>query len=1200
MKIKKLSVQGFKSFMDRTEITFPFGISGVVGPNGCGKSNIIDAIRWCMGEQSPKSLRGRRMEDVIFNGAGQAKPLGMTEVSILFENGNGIRTSFAHDKELSVTRRLYRSGESEYLINNVPCRLKDIQEIFMDTGLGNRTYSIIGQGKIETIIEQRPEETRLMLEEAAGITKYRKKVEESQKRMELTETNLQRMEDIMGEVERQMRSLKRQVSKAKRYKAISEKINNMELMIYANRYHQLKEESGDKVKSAETLVQEEVTKSTELSKIHSHMDTIKLEFANKEADLARVKDEYARLKERIHKKEAFLESLTGEIRMQRGLADRLMGEQARIRKRMADFRQDRAMAVKKRDEVKERFDSACAAIGVIEKRVKAREEFLERVREEYEQARTKLSTAEKRELGLAHESAYINKMLGQISDSRSRLEKELSEVKVRIEKLSKALDKKNVAREGASERLRETRSSIEREKMDLEELEEARERLEAKLRVSETELNLCESRLSSLQTLAESFEGYKMGVRTIMKAKDLIPYQQGRILGLLADIINVDPKYELSVEVVLGDKLQYVITESHEDAKEAVAYLKNKGKGRSSFVALKEVGNREDCQPCQTKNTQFVLLADVVSVPEKYKALIKYMLGDIVLVETLDAAISAWKQGYGNKGFVTVDGDLVDQKGVVSGGRLAQSSRGLLSRKREIDELKKQVVSLSNKSDTVKDELKTVLDNLHEKKKRIEDLTEKKWDCQEEVNELDKNIFRLAQELDQQEKLSLKISEEMERKDRQKGRHEKELLAISDELRRRKSGRLKEEEYFKKKEIELKECENEFNECRNELTKLRTDRRVFEEEQHSLTREIERIDEYIDDSVKRLQKIENDILQSRKRCEECEVEKQSIKESLTDLYAKVGDAEEAVNHVEQERQEFQGKIREKEKKAEELRKEITMLKENINRARMEHSEIRFKMNGIEEIVKEKFNLDLLKVYSQYIDENFSHPQAKERLEDHKMQRQKLGEVNLTAIKEYEALKERHEFMKKQKEDLLKSIEDLRSAIKKINKTSVMKFRQTLQDVDQKLKEIFPVLFSGGTAGLRLTDESRPLESGVLVEVQPPGKKVSYMGLLSGGEKALTAMALLFAIYMIKPSPFCLLDEVDAPLDEANVDRFNSLLRKINKTSQIIMVTHNRKSMEITDRLYGVTMEKAGISKLVSVDIDGLKDRNPPRMAGLQN
>ena len=1189
MKIKKLFILGFKSIMDRLEITFPLGISAIVGPNGCGKSNVVDAIRWCLGEQSPKQLRGRRMEDIIFNGAGDFGALGMAEVSLLFENGGGLLPSaFTQNAEISVTRRLYRSGESEYLINNVPCRLKDIQDVFMDTGVGNKAYSIISQGQIGTILEQKPEETRVMLEEVAGITRYRKKVESSQKKIELTEANLQRVEDILGEVLRQMRSLKIQASRAKRYKAISEEIQNLEVILYANTYHQLNEELGENLRSTQDLAQREITKSTELSNLFARIETMNLDLEEKDRALSRYRENHSHLRENVHKKEAALESLTGEMRMQDELAGRLVGEMEEIKDRLTGLNRERDSLERDKEKVKESSSEIEEKISLGEKRLKTRQELLKEIKESYEKARAELSAGSNKEVGLSHETSYLNEMLNQITDSRSRLEKELEDSNAKITNVIGASNRKSVAKEAAAVKLQEIEASIEQENTNCERLEDIKRRVDQELKSAEADLNVCQSQLATLQALTENFEGYKMGVRAIMKAKDLEPYQQGHILGLVADVVQVNPRYEQAIETVLADKLQYVIVESQEDGKQAVEYLKKRAKGRSSFISLKDLSrNAKD----QIEDSQFMPLLDLVSVPETYVPLIDALLADTVLVEDLDSAVSAWKDNGRDRCFVTVEGDIVDRRGVISGGKPAQSSRGLLGRKREMAELKEKSVCLQEKAQDLRLKLKNIVTEFDQKKEILKGLDDDKWTYRGEIDEFDKMIFRIGQELDQLEKFSQRISKDIERKDKEQDKHRDRLLKIEKELHQCKLKRQEKEEYFRKKETELNGSEEEYEQFRDDVAKLKADCRIFKEEQRSLGREIERLDHYADDSLKRLRKIEEEISLGHTRRDECERRKETVREEIEEQRGKLIEAEENLNRADRERQIIQNGIKQEERNAEDVREKIDALKKEISRIKMEHSEFHFKMSNLAEVVKEKCNLNLCDIYRQYIDASFSQIEVEEKIEQQNKLRQRLGEVNLTAIREHEALKERHEFIKDQREDLMSSIESLRTAIKKINRTSLHKFEKAFQDVDGKLKEIFPILFNGGTAGLQLTNEANALESGVLVEVKPPGKKLSHMGLLSGGEKALVAIALIFAIYMIKPSPFCLFDEVDSPLDEANIDRFNNLLKELRKSSQIIVVTHNRRTMEITDRLYGITMEKPGISKLVSVDIQGMETRN---------
>ncbi len=1204
MKIKKLSLLGFKSFMDRVEITFPSGISGIVGPNGCGKSNIVDAIRWCMGEQSPKQLRGRKMEDIIFGGAEQHKPLGMAEVSLTFENGDGsFPPAFSSYSELSVTRRLYRSGESEYRINNIPCRLKDVQEIFMDTGLGNKAYSIIGQGKIGMIVEQKPEETRVMLEEAAGITKYRKKVAATQRKIELTESNLQRVEDILGEVKRRMRSLKRQAAKARRYKAICEEIRERELVLYSNTYHQLKEESGNKLKSTEDLVQEELTTATTLSRLQAQIEIMHLELEQKDSDLSDLRTAYLNIRERVHKKEAGLEALDREMKLQEEMENRLLREKEDIDNRLIHLEEEKGDLQDKLEKMKGKYRDLAAEISLKEKRLKNRKDSLLFVKEEYEKARGKLNAGTSKEMGLNHESEYLNKLLNQITDRNSRLEKDLRDVQTRMETVLKTSERKTRARNTAQEKLQKIKNAIEQLNAAYEELDRVKARVEKEVKSAEAVFNVSQTRLTGLQTLVDNFEGYKKGVRTIMKAKDFPPREQGHILGLVADVIQVAPQYEQAVEAALSDKLQYIIVASQEDGKQAIDYLKDKAKGRSSFVPIRDLTRNGKCH---TKDSNFVRLFDAVSVPEAYAPLTEALLGDTLLVDDLDEALSFWnhmKEVHGSNGvrpcLVTRQGDMIDEKGVITGGKLSSGSGGLLARKREMAELKKKAADSRQQVETLNRKLENILTDAQDKKQAIENLTSEKWACQEEINELDKQLFRLSQELDQMDRLSKKISEDMERNNGEQARNRKELSRIQEELNQRHVARREEEAYFQKKQLELKESEEEFDRLRDEMAKLKADYRIFEEEQRSLAREMERLDAYADDSLKRRQKIEEEIAHGRTRCEACERRKAELRLELRDVYDRLKEAERDVKQAERMRQDFQAEIKEKEDRADQMREQLDDLKEKISRARMEHSEITFKMNNLSEMVREKFSLSLSDIHEKYIVEDFSRSEAEEGIAHQKTLRQKLGEVNLVAIKEHEALKERYEFITSQREDLLRSIESLRTAIQRLNRTSLDKFRKVFHEVDQKLKEVFPVLFNGGTAGLRLTDETHPLESGVLVEVRPPGKKLSHMGLLSGGEKALVAMALLFAIYLIKPSPFCLLDEVDAPLDEANIDRFNNLLTKIKQASQVIVVTHSRRTMEIVDRLFGITMENAGRSKVVSVDIAGIHEQNSGRPMNIQ-
>jgi len=755
----------------------------------------------------------------------------------------------------------------------------------------------------------------------------------------------------------------------------------------------------------------------------------------------------------------------------------------------------------------------------------------------------------------------------------------------KMENVIQASNRKSEVREALARKLGEIEAEIAREQQACNELDQIRKGVEGDLKSLEAELTMNQARFASLRTLIENFEGYQVGVRTIMKANDLEAKREGRIIGLVADIIQVDPAYEQAVEAVLGDKLQYIIVETQTDGKEAIEYLKLNAKGRSSFVPIHDLKRKED----SGNQNGFPLLRELVKVQDGYKPLMDALLGNTALVGGLSQAIAAWSTNGKDRSLVTPEGDVVERNGILSGGKLAHTSHGILARKREIRQLEEKVAAQGKSAERLRGKLQNLVEQKENREETLRSLLEEKANCQEKINQLDKTTFQLGHELDQLEKLVGRINGELEQKDKEQGRHKEALKKIESELLLCREKREKEEAYLKQKEIELKESEEEFERFKNELARLKMEHSLSREEQKGLSREVDRIDEFVREAQGTFKRIEGEIIAAQEKFEQCGLQEEKMRETLEVLQVEMRHAEEAMNRADQSRQEFKNQIREEEKKSEALRSELEMLKEKIHTAKMEQSEIGFKMDSLAQTVKEKYDLNLESVYKDYVEGEYSPVEIRQKLDHRKKIRERLGEVNLTAIQEHEALKERYTFITSQRQDLLDSIESLNEAIRKINKTSLDRFTETFKAVDEKLKMVFPILFNGGRAGLRLTDETKPLESGVLVEVQPPGKKVSHMGLLSGGEKALVAMALIFAIYLIKPSPFLLLDEVDAPLDEANIDRFNDLLREIRKYSQIILVTHNRRSMEIVDRLYGVTMEKQGISKLVSVNLEGFRN-----------
>jgi chromosome segregation protein len=952
----------------------------------------------------------------------------------------------------------------------------------------------------------------------------------------------------------------------------------------AHAYEEMKNESGERMKFADALLQEEIGRSAEFSRVQAAIESMNLELEEKDRAMALLRGAQLKAKERVGKKEAMVEAMAAEKRMQTELERRLEKDKEDLSRRMGELEKERALLLERIEEVKAKAAATEEEISLAEARAKNRQELLKQIREVFEEARARVHSGMSKEASLTQESGFLARRIGEITDSRTRLEKERGEVLAKMETLLQAAERKREVRDALIEKFREIETNVSREEQRCHDLDQIRNRLESDLKNAETALSLDESRLASLRSLLDNFEGYKVGVRTIMKAEDLEAKREGRIKGLVADVIQADPKYEQALEAVLGDKLQYILVETLKDGKQAVEYLKVRAKGKSSFVPVADLkGNGDRASP-----NGFPLLRELVKTPEPYKPVVDVLLGNAALVDNLGQALSAWEEHGKNQCLVTLEGDMVDRSGILTGGKQAQSFSGILARKREMKELEAAVVGHGKKLQEIRGKLEEVLREKEERESVLATLKDEKLNVQDKVNEADRANFQFSHELDQMETLSQRISGELDQRDKEQTKHRETLTLVESELVACKETRASEEAFFQEKERELRESEEEFERFRNDLARLRMNHSLSKEEQRGFTREVERIDDFVREGEETFRRIEGDMVAAREGQEDCIKKEEAFRDELKDLYAQLGQAEEAVNAADLDRNQFKNLIREEEKKAEFVRGEVEALKEKIHTAKMEQSEIGFKMDGLVEMTREKYGLLLPNIYQEYLGGEMSEAEVREKLEHQKKLKGRLGEVNLTAIQEHEALKERYTFITTQRQDLLDSIASLHEAIRKINRTCLERFTETFQQVDEKLKTVFPILFNGGTANLKLVDESKPLESGVLVEVQPPGKKLSHMALLSGGEKALVAMALIFAIYLIKPSPFLLLDEVDAPLDEANIDRFNDLLREIRKYSQIILVTHNRRSMEIVDRLYGVTMEKQGVSKVVTVSLEGFQ------------
>jgi len=1181
MKIKKLSIHGFKSFMDKLDIQISPGISAFVGPNGCGKSNIVDAIRWVMGEQSPKQLRGRQMEDLIFSGAGPLKALSMAGVTLTLED-----TEEFHDtSEISICRRLYRSGESEYLINNSICRLKDINDLFMGTGLGNRSYAIIAQGEIALIIEQKPEETRFLLEEAAGITKYKVRREESLRKISLTKENLRRVEDLLAEIKREMDSLKRQARKAKKFKETNSEIHRLKLILQANKYIELQTEKVKKEKIINDLIDDVKGLEALLSESEKVIEAKNLAIIEKEKSLSALRESVFSLREERRNNENALRHLSADQERFSLTSTRLSEEKEEISEKLMKFESEIKKINSRIYELKKLIQEASILHSQYDSAFKGERQTLNKLKDELKKEKPPLIQLTTNEASLRGEISNLTEMIDQLEIRKNELEENSREIAKNLEKPSLLLGKKREEREKAVIQVSSLEKNIQEQRIELKSLEEVKREKESECLAAELELNHFRSQLKTIRGLIENYEGYKSGVQTIMNSYGQNNIKEGNVLGVVADFIQVEPEFELAVEAVLAERLQYIIVARQDDGREAVEYLRSKNMGRSYFLPIEEFREEKILDSVSVKLNGFKLLRNHISVAKKIRTLVESFLGDAALADNLSQALSAWNNGKGKQTLVTPEGDLVDNRGVIIGGRLGKDSAGLLGRRRNENELSLKIKGKEKIISVLQSELGELGLQLDSINSLIGQLERSKASYAQQIEVMNKDIFLLENESEQLIEQSQYIVNQLESLGEDGEEKRSHLATIEERLSTCFKEKERGQHIVAEKEAHVEELENTLDDSKENLSQLLLRYNQYKGEEIGLQREKERVDQFISEMETRMSKIEGEIKSNSDQYEDSLIKEGKLKEELTVIHQRQERLENEVNDLENRFELLREELREAEKKSALSRERVSKIREEINGERIKEAEIDFKLRSILSQAGEEMGINLQRDYKRYLEENFSEAQYELRLKDCLRIKERIGEVNLLAINEYEKLEERYKFISVQQQDLLSSIDSLSMAIKRINRVSKEKFLATFGKVDEKLKRVFPILFNGGKARLRLVDESLPLESGVLVEVQPPGKRLVHMRLLSGGEKALAAMALLFAIYLIKPSPFIIMDEVDAPLDEANTERFNALLKEIEKSSQVIMVTHNRKTMEIAARLYGVTMDKSSISKIVSVDLE---------------
>ncbi|MBI1920783.1 MAG: chromosome segregation protein SMC [Geobacter sp.] len=1174
MKIRRLEIIGFKSFVDKVVLEFPPGVTSIVGPNGCGKSNVVDAIRWAMGEQSAKNLRGRGMEDVIFGGSESRKPLGMAEVSLIFSTEDGrVPARYLDFSEIQVTRRLYRDGESEYFINKTPCRLLDITELFMDTGVGARAYSIIEQGKIGMILHAKPEERRFLIEEAAGVTKFKARKKVALKKIEVTRQNLQRLADIIGEIKRQLSALQRQAKRAEKFREYREELREIELLFAAREHQRL---VGEK-RQAEAALVELHSRATALA-----TDLEKGELALEQDRLSLLEEEkgVTAAQEALYGLRGEIKSLEGRRDLGRKELENLERQQGRLTEELERLRLQLGEATAEKQRIEDRRERFTVEVGEEEQKLAAAEQRLEELSAAEQKQGRQLEDVRRELFALLAETARLGNQhataLKRLASMDERFERNRQEVEGSSQKLAEASTVAQELEQGVLV-MTSRKGELQQELTALKEREEGLRStlaaLEKECQGFRDELSRKSSRLHSLKELEARFEGYGNGIRSLLLAERF----KGRFRGVVADLLETDEQFENAVEAVLGERLQHVVAHGAEDVLEAVAYLHESGSGRGSFLLGLSPAAAADQAPAGA----MPLLDRVTSGGDD--PLVGQLLRGVYLADGLADAINLHRT-HPELTFVTPQGDIVAPGGTVSGGPLDGAQHGLMHKKREIRELTHAVDGLTEKVkelETARDGARREIASAEERGRELRQTLH-----QEELRLVNnqKDLQRVQEDCRRlRERIELKRLEEEQLRE-ERALLEKEMteagtgLGAGEEKKRGLEGEvatLQEQLSGKKQEVE---------QAREALTSLKVGFASLRERRDSNLRAIKRTEELVRELQGRIDRHVKDLSGGEEERERLALAIAQVEDGLQKLVQQDVRDEAAFVALREGYETLATRMRAEETRIRELRSEAEAARERLSEGNIRVSELAMGLRHLETTLQDKYRLSVADLREHAVSDRFDEIARRHRRDELQRLIEEFGEVNLLAIDEYRQMEERYNFLVAQQNDLQESLNSLNQAIQKINRTTRKRFLETFQQVNDKFREVFPRLFCGGKGELRLTDEQDLLECGIDIVVEPPGKRLQNVNLLSGGEKALTAVAMIFSIFLVKPTPFCLLDEVDAPLDDANIGRFNDMVREMSAISQFLIITHNRNTMAMADTLYGVTMEEAGVSKVVSVKL----------------
>ena len=1182
MFLRSLEIRGFKSFADKTELRFKKGVTAVVGPNGSGKSNVSDSVRWVLGEQSVKNLRGGKMEDVIFAGTQFRKPLGLAQVSLTLDNSDG--TLLTDYNEVTVTRRIFRSGETEYLINNQKCRLKDITELFMDTGIGKEGYSIIGQGKIDAILSGKPEERRALLEEAAGIVKYKSRKEDAEKRLDNTDSNLIRIRDIIATYEERLEPLRIEKEKAVKYKTLAEELNIKEVSILVNHIDRVSRDIEGLSIEIEKR-QESIDEKREKLKVHKDvLDELQIKIENIEKKNKLEKEEYYTKKEEA----------TNHIR---------------------DI-----------ELFKERVNNFKELIEKEEKEITVLRDNLEKVILEKKDLEDKLNEKSKESKDKGFEIRNVEKLIDEINIKIDKIEKELnvlknnefeivsknSDINNKIKTLQKEINDKNNILENLDKsivtlegNLAINIGTIDEVKLKLTHTKENISRLEEevvsvrrelskthsilnnqdnKLKMLSKKINESEATHNTLENLEKHYEGYNRTVKSLMEH-----VEKGRVQGIkgikvLGEIFEVEKKYEIAIEIALGGSISNVITVNDTDAKNLISYLKSKGLGRATFLPLNIIrGKKLDvANDIKSANGYIGIASDILKYDVRYKGVIEYNLGRTIIAENMDCALNISKIGRHNYKIVTLTGEVINPGGALTGGSIQGKNANLLGRKREIEELAQNILKL-------KEDYNNEVSKFNEIKLKIKQLDDEILNKREEVHSKNIELTVLEGEIKNLVNDGDKLSRNIENSKRQKEENNNIIKLLLEKLENKKEELNKldvksaeRKEKAKLIEEELVNNNKERDALKENLVNLKVNNATLEESLQGQRIQLSSKNLEIREKENKIKHLQNEIFVKHNNINSLLESIKSKEHILRAIEKRVLELENSFREDEVIKVELKESHKAKESITSEIIEVIRVEENELNKRVIQHAKTESEQEAFYNRLNSELNLTLAEAKEIAISvENINT--LKDEIFMLKSKIAALGTVNLSAIVEYDEVCEKYEFMSSQELDLQKAKEELIEVINEMTIQMQELFKENFKILNENFGETFKELFKGGSAELILGGDD-VLSSNIIINVEPPGKKLQNINLMSGGEKVLSAIALLFAILKMKPTPFCILDEIEAALDDANVYRYAEFLKSFSENIQFIVITHRKGTMEASDVMYGITMEEKGISKVVSVDL----------------